>query len=285
MNNYKIAKKVLAFNYHYDDYFKNNIEKYRISNDVSIDVTIDIQLCDAIDVSNKVPYLVQGNRKYYEYDHYKQLDVYTKDNKISTSIVHTEDYSHTTLKLAKSLNTKLPEQEYVLSGLVFMEYCIRQGIIPIHASAVLYQGEVILFSAPSQTGKSTHASLWETFIEGAKIMNDDKPLIITENHRFMITSAPFSGKRTINDNHVYPLKAIVFISQGNPMIHKLDLKDSLNFLLKNTLRPSDTSSWQNISSTLDQLIRTIPFYHLQADISKDSVYTVIDTVYKKNKTP
>ena len=52
------------------------------------------------------------------------------------------------------------------------KYLFTKGVVRIHSSAVEYKGKAYAFGAPSGTGKSTHARLWNGFV-GAKYINDE----------------------------------------------------------------------------------------------------------------
>ena len=71
--------------------------------------------------------------------------------------------------------------EYYESLAFYRKLCDKipdRGIILFHSCAVAVDGKAYLFTAPSGTGKSTHASLWKEILgERVRIINGDKPLI------------------------------------------------------------------------------------------------------------
>ena len=42
---------------------------------------------------------------------------------------------------------------------------VKKNSMILHCAYVEYQGEAILFSAPSETGKTTQANLWKSTVE------------------------------------------------------------------------------------------------------------------------
>ena len=64
------------------------------------------------------------------------------------------------------------------------EKMLEYNTFLFHGSAVAVDGAGYIFTAPSGTGKSTHAKLWCDLLGYKAVMvNDDKPLIkITENN-------------------------------------------------------------------------------------------------------
>ena len=68
----------------------------------------------------------------------------------------------------------------IFNALALEKVLIAHESIILHASYVNYNGKAILFTAPSGTGKSTQAALWEEY-KGAEIVNGDR-VIIQSDH-------------------------------------------------------------------------------------------------------
>lgn len=83
----------------------------------------------------------------------------------------------------------------------------------LHSSFIRYRDRGILFSAPSGTGKSTQASLWEKY-EGADILNGDRGLLIRREQDWTVSGMPFAGSSGIYRNETVPLGAIVILRQS-----------------------------------------------------------------------
>jgi len=83
----------------------------------------------------------------------------------------------------------------------------------LHASAVIYHGKAYLFSAPSGTGKSTHAALWNAHY-GAKILNGDKVVIHVGSEGAMAYGSPVAGSSQIYCNDGAPIAGIFVLKQG-----------------------------------------------------------------------
>ena len=72
--------------------------------------------------------------------------------------------------------------DYYLESLAFLrKFCSRAadyGIVLFHSCAVVCDEKAYLFTAPSGTGKSTHADLWCKLLgKKVKILNGDKPFL------------------------------------------------------------------------------------------------------------
>ena len=84
-----------------------------------------------------------------------------------------------------------------------------------HAAVVSHEGRGYMFLGPSGTGKSTHASLWQRYIAGTQLVNDDNPVVrIGEDGSATVFGSPWSGKTPCYRNVHYPLGAIVLLSQA-----------------------------------------------------------------------
>lgn len=87
----------------------------------------------------------------------------------------------------------------------------REGFI-LHASVVAHSGKAILFTAPSGTGKSTQAALWES-LRGAEIINGDRAAVRIYPDGIKVWGLPFAGSSDVRKNTVLPLAAIVYLGQ------------------------------------------------------------------------
>lgn len=87
------------------------------------------------------------------------------------------------------------------------------GRIILHSSAVIHEGGAILFTAPSGTGKSTQASLWETYAH-AEIINGDKVIVSASDGVPVAYGGPIAGTSRIYKDAQAPIRAIVYLHQG-----------------------------------------------------------------------
>ena len=79
-------------------------------------------------------------------------------------------------------------------------------------------GQAVLFTAKSGTGKSTHTKLWrDLFGERAVMVNDDKPLLRILKDGVLVCGTPWDGKHRLSTNCALPLKAICILERGKKM--------------------------------------------------------------------
>ena len=101
----------------------------------------------------------------------------------------------------------------ILSCITAESLFLRHDRAILHASCIERNGEAILFSAPSGTGKSTQAALWEKY-RGAEIVNGDKILLWNPNGRELACGLPYAGTSGICKNRIFPIRAVIMLRQG-----------------------------------------------------------------------
>jgi len=132
----------------------------------------------------------------------------------------------------------------------------------LHSSAIEYNGKAYLFSAPSGTGKSTHTSYWCKEL-GARIINDDKPVIRLIDGDFFACGTPFSGKNDLSRNVCVPLGGIATLYRADRNVcESLPKHKALYALLNQTLRPDDFAVYDRLLSLLEQLLDRVPCYRI-----------------------
>lgn len=276
---YLIAGIKLKMNYHYDDYFKDSIDLYEVS-EKSFDHVVSVHLEDHI-LYNK-PVKEGEHTVMMIEDDMRTMYAFNQDHQVKGMVRHDLSYKHVNIHIVPDIIKNPAEIEYTLMGMIFLEIAEMYGFLPWHASAVVYQDEVILISAPSQTGKSTHARLWCEVFKDTYILNDDKPLMRREQDTFLIYSSPFSGKEKKNLNEVKKLKGILFIKQGTDnQIELLNEADKLKEIMRNILRPRDEEIWNHTAHMMSILIQEVPIYRIHATKDHDAVKKAHHALYKE----
>ena len=101
----------------------------------------------------------------------------------------------------------------IFNALALEKVLIVHESIILHASYINYNGKAILFTAPSGTGKSTQAALWEQY-RNAEIVNGDRVIIREGAAGFEAYGIPVCGSSDICLNRTLPIAAIVYLQQG-----------------------------------------------------------------------
>ncbi len=174
--------------------------------------------------------------------------------------------------------------QYVRFGLWFMA---NMAVAPhlaaaVHASAIVHNGEAVVFLGESGTGKSTHARLWRENIEGAELLNDDSPFVAVTDGRPVAFGSPWSGKTPCYKNERYPLRAAVRLSQApHNSIRRLLGARAVGALLP-SLPPAfayDDRLESLMLDTLSAIVNAVPVYHLECRPDGEAARLVHDTIF------
>ena len=167
-------------------------------------------------------------------------------------------------------NEEVNYPEYLESLAVyrrFLKHLLSLDGIVVHSSAIAVDDKAYLFTAPSGTGKSTHASLWRKMLKDkAVIVNDDKPVIRLIDGEFYVYGTPWNGKHSLDTNCKVKIKAICELERGEiNTISRLSKLEILPLLLKQTLRPNTESDFDKLLRLLQELIEKVDFYRLKCN--------------------
>jgi hypothetical protein len=141
----------------------------------------------------------------------------------------------------------------------------------LHSAVVGYEGRAYAFSAPSGTGKSTHARIWTERFTGARIINGDKPIIRFTDGKAYIYGTPWCGKEGQNVNISLPLAAICFIERGEQnVIRPAECHEVTARLLSQILIPREPGEIAKLMPLIDGCVRAVPCFILKCNISKEA---------------
>ncbi len=167
-------------------------------------------------------------------------------------------------------------EAYLESLALFRKLCdyllaSADGII-FHSSAIMVDGEAYLFTAPSGTGKSTHARLWREMLgDRAVMINDDKPIIRYVDGEFYVYGTPWNGKHQLDTNCRAKVKAICNIYQSKQnKIEEISASEMLMVVLNQTLRPAEIDKMDKLLGLIEKLLSAVKLYRLGCDISREA---------------
>ena len=165
----------------------------------------------------------------------------------------------------------VPTDDYLEELAVYRKICEKLPYYDrflFHGSALAMDGEGFLFTAPSGTGKSTHARLWrEVFGDKVTMINDDKPVIGIQGNEIRIFGTPWNGKHRLGTNTSVPLKAICFLQRGeNNSIREASREEMLPKLLGQVFRPADKEALVRVMGLMDTVTKTVKHYILTCNM-------------------
>lgn len=137
-----------------------------------------------------------------------------------------------------------------------------EGLI-LHSSFITWQGDGILFSAPSGTGKSTQAALWEQYAAAEQI-NGDRAVLRCMDGVWTAFGFPFAGSSGIYKNKAAPVRAVVVLRQApENTIERLPAGEAFRLLYSECAIQRWNAPMH--AASVDRLIaltRAVPVYRL-----------------------
>lgn len=158
--------------------------------------------------------------------------------------------------------TDFDTAQYIATGSIFAAEVLCFDGFQFHASAVLLEGKAYLFSAPSGTGKSTHTEKWCRLF-GAKIVNDDKPVLRRVDGRWMVYGTPWSGKNDLSMPVGVPLGGIAVLQRGEKnTICRMSPEEAVPAIIGQCLHFAHKGCMIKQLELIDKLLKETPVWHL-----------------------
>jgi hypothetical protein len=152
-----------------------------------------------------------------------------------------------------------------LCEIAFRNLVLTRGGCLLHASACRYKGRGIVFSAPSGTGKTTQARLWQA-AKGVEMINGDVPVILFgEDDAPRVHGSVWSGSDPVYTNASAEVAAIVFLRQHHEnQLSRLSPEEVAGFLFPRTFMSfSDRHLMALGLAAMDKLIASTAMYLLR----------------------
>jgi hypothetical protein len=167
---------------------------------------------------------------------------------------------------------------WVMFGVVLS----ANNAIAIHSSAVVADGRCALFLGESGTGKSTHTRLWVENIDGAKLLNDDSPIIRIIDGEVRVYGSPWSGKTPCYKNESHPIAGLCRLEQAPyNKIHRLPTILAIGAILPSCppVFAHDVTLQDMICDTVGRLLRTTRAYRLECLPNEDAARLSHKTIF------
>lgn len=171
----------------------------------------------------------------------------------------------------------------VLNALNLEYLLVDSGSIILHASFIEWNGKAILFTAPSGTGKSTQAELWNKY-RNAEIINGDRAAIRVIDGNLCAAGIPFAGSSEYCKNKTLLLAAVVYLEQA-PENRIVRMNESEAF--RKVWEGCTVNNWDavNMLKTVDQvqhLVKHVPVYHLACTPDESAVHVLEQQLSEQN---
>lgn len=160
------------------------------------------------------------------------------------------------------------------------DWLLTKNVLTLHAASLTYRKKAYLFSAPSGTGKSTHARLWrKAYGNEVRIISGDQPLIRIDKNGASACGSIWNGKEHLGNNIESPIGAICVLSRSETnSIARLSPLDALISLSTNIYIPTDPSLASVALGLLQELVLTVPVYALACNMQIDAAEFARDSI-------
>ena len=157
-------------------------------------------------------------------------------------------------------------------GKYAFEYCTKifpyavldlEGIV-LHGVLIEYNNKGIIISAPSGTGKTTHARMWRD-TQRALIINGDRALCRKIDGKWTGFGMPWCGTSGEYINRDVEIRAIVVLEQAKEnSVEKLDTLQAFNHMIPNITAPTWEKNLLNKAMDyLEDIVNEVPVYKLK----------------------
>lgn len=265
-------------------YVKERFSDYETSAFSCADVTVKLEDVDFIPIPRHRPlassYMLR--RFYKDSDSYGIYVVEDEGNGAVAQIHSNLTWSELTVKTSSIHITGVKNDLLAFQVLwdAFRNIFAFKGGIVLHSSAISYDDQGILFSAPSGTGKSTHTRLWKKlYPEKVEIVNDDTPVIFFRDDVPYMYGIPWSGKGYNKNTSVF-LKAIVFLMRSRQnVINSIDIDSAVFYLLEQIYRPVFLNNLDTVLNLAEKLLKCTELYSIGVNMEDSAAEMVKNTVF------
>lgn len=163
----------------------------------------------------------------------------------------------------------------ILNSLGVAHLIAQNGGFVFHSSYIAVGGKAVLFTAPSGTGKSTQAALWEQH-RAARIINGDRSAVRWVDEQAFACGIPFAGSSNICNNETLPLGAVVYLKQA-PQNQLRRLRGAEAF--RKVWEGCSVNTWDKtdvaaVSERVQQVVSAVPVFELACTADEQAVKTL-----------
>ncbi|MDF2540315.1 MAG: hypothetical protein K0S47_33 [Herbinix sp.] len=241
------------------------------------DIKLEIRYTDYFDtptgvsITNDILEWYIQNNEIYKYHLLKRDDSDT----IFISLKTNESWSDVLIEVRQDYPYAIDMINILLTEIVFRNRLLFHDGLVIHSSAIEFEGNAIVFTAPSGTGKTTHARLWQEKYK-VPVINDDHPAVRIIDEKPILYGTPWAGetKKFIDKSCI--LKGVVILEQGaQNQIWKADKNEIVKEFLPRCFLPYyDKNLMHKSFRIFSDIISNIEVYKLKCKPDQESVQLV-----------
>lgn len=158
---------------------------------------------------------------------------------------------------------------------------MRHDAFLLHSSLVRIQGRAVLFSGPSNAGKSTFAQLWQTHL-GAEVLNGDRTVVRKSENGFTGSGSIWSGTSGIYHSGQAPIAGIFLLEKAQEnRVERLGFQAFAPLFSQTILNSWDPDYMNGIAQLYSELLEQIPIYRLYFRADRAAVMLAYQTLFGK----
>jgi len=180
--------------------------------------------------------------------------------------------------------------EFYAASIALGDILPKYRRLQTHGVAIEYEGKAYIFSAPSGTGKSTRAFLWQKYLgeNNVAIVNGDKPVLWFKDDEVLACGSPWSGKEGLEKNVCVPLGGICLLHRSAAnIIRRAGSQEFFDFYANQVQLPKAPDSMLSALSLIEELYAKVPIFTLENDMSEQGVKVAFEALtgleYEKYK--
>lgn len=187
-------------------------------------------------------------------------------------MLYHEQKDKTIVYYYKKYQHALEHQYLIFNAIAPEKLFLKHNAMILHSSFIIKDGKAIVFSAPSGTGKSTQAALWETY-GGAEIINGDRCLIQKRENGWYASGLPICGSSDICKNKEAPIQAVIYLSQApeNDINVISPAHAARKLISETTINFWNQAFLDHAINLWSEFVKDIPVYHYACTKEPDTV--------------
>lgn len=153
---------------------------------------------------------------------------------------------------------------HLLDGVLEIQLLAFQSGLAIHGCGIqTLDGEGLLFTGVSGSGKSTTARLWQK-AEAGSLLSDERVAVVRRDGQFWLCGTPWHGEGQISSPGCVPLRQVFVISHAEKnRARSLKRSEAVASLMVRSFLPFwEPQSYEPCLEFLDQLCQAVPCYEL-----------------------
>lgn len=161
------------------------------------------------------------------------------------------------------------------------ELLLENQALILHAASIVYQGQAILFTAPSGTGKTTQTNLWHSNLNDVEDLNGDRTLLQKTENGWYACGFPICGSSGRCEQKAVPIKSVIIVRRGElEEVCELSALQSVMTLYSEITIPNlDQKYPKQAMGLLEDLVRNVPVIQYACTMNNTAFTTLYRYLY------